>query len=641
MIESITDQRASEINKTSKKWRAVRSAATDEWTITRKPRHKRSFYDGGLQSRLTSDWDSIIRSSDEILRSQLKILIARSRELEINNQYVGGFLSQCEKNICGEKGIRLSMQVQEPDLKGGYHEDEEASQAIERAWKDYCKRDNFLVTQDMSQVAAQRLAVRSTVRDGGLIARKIIGKDSGNKYNFSMQLLEVDFLDSDYNETYGANQVRMGVEYNKFRKPVAYHLLTDHPGDFTYSKNGRKYIRLGADDIVHPFMKTRIGQTRGTPWLANSMAGLKMLLGYKEAELVAARAGAAIGNFFRDKDGVGDPLEDNSESSFDPESLEPMEPGMNQYIGSLEVVPNNPNHPSTAFGPFMDEALRGCAVGLGVAHHNFSGNMRGVNYSSARIAELGERDQWKILQAFFAEEWMQPIFAEWLKWALASGEIRMPDGSPLPLSKYDKFNQSIWRGRRWAWVDPLKEANAAIKRIDAKLESRRSVIEDSGGDEAEVYMDIAKGDKLVKELGLESEPESSPDEAGSPPSAKKKEEPKKTAGPESQDPEKKSDEDPEKPEAKPPASAPEKKEDPAEDPEQKPALKEDQMLIQVYGVGGTTALMDLIKQVAAGEVPRPQAKVILVEIFGLDDAIAEQLLPDTVKEPKQVDKEDV
>lgn len=504
MIPQIDRQRAEEINRGGGKWIAVEDGG--KYRIAPRPRGQRNF-NAAMVNRLTGDWTTTQRSSDDVLRYQLERLIARSRDLERNNEYANGFFLQAERNVIGENGIMLNMQVREPDLRGGFKVDTAAGDAIERAWREFGKAKNFLISGDLTQVEVQQLVLRSVMRDGASVGRFIRGREAGNKFGLSLQLLEIDHLDTDYNARYGptGNAIKMGVEMDGFGRVVAYHMLTDHPGDssYVYRMGRKKYMRVPAQDIVHPFRRFRIGQSRGYPWLASTMSGLQMLLGYKEAELVASRHAASIGNFLRDPEGVGNPYEDESEEEgCDPQSVVPMEPGMNQYIGNLEVVPHNPAHPVQAFGDFVSETLRGVAVGMGISHHNLSGNMNGVNYSSARIAELAERDQWKLLQTWFAEAWLRPIFDEFLEMALVMGEIRLPNGTPLPLAKIEKFNQPVWRGRRWQWVDPLKEVNAAEKALANSLTSHRKIISENGMDEEDLYAEIARGKELREQMGL-------------------------------------------------------------------------------------------------------------------------------------------
>jgi capsid protein len=57
--------------------------------------------------------------------------------------------------------------------------------------------------------------------------------------------------------------------------------------------------------MIHAFLPERAMQTRGAPWMSPVIADLKMLNGYREAELVAARVGASKMGFFTSPTGDG------------------------------------------------------------------------------------------------------------------------------------------------------------------------------------------------------------------------------------------------------------------------------------------------------------------------------------------------
>ena len=80
----------------------------------------------------------------------------------------------------------------------------------------------------------------------------------------------------------------MGVELNKFRKPVAYHVLTYHPGDYDYTTSGKspKHVRIPADRMIHLYDPNRAGQSRGEPWMTSAISAMKQLGALREAAVV-------------------------------------------------------------------------------------------------------------------------------------------------------------------------------------------------------------------------------------------------------------------------------------------------------------------------------------------------------------------
>ena len=167
-------------------------------------------------NRLTLDWVTSSLSQDGELRGNLTTLRNRSRDLERNNEWVKGFLRSLENNVLGEKGI--SLQVRSKEASGKM--DEGANSRIEAGWKRWAKLGKCDVTGRHSFCDIQRLILRSIARDGEVLIR-MMREPSGLK----LQILEADLLDESYfQKLSNGNEVRFGVEFDQFRKPVAYYL---------------------------------------------------------------------------------------------------------------------------------------------------------------------------------------------------------------------------------------------------------------------------------------------------------------------------------------------------------------------------------------------------------------------------------
>ena len=100
---------------------------------------------------------------------------------------------------------------------------------------------------------------------------------------------------------------------------------------------------------------------------------------------------------------------------------------------------------------------------------------------------------------------MVPMFEEWLQSALLTG-IRMFNGSVLPASKFEKFSAHTWQGRRWSWVDPLKDIQAAVMAIENGLASPQQIAAQTGRDVADIIDDIKRFHDLLAAAGIELKP---------------------------------------------------------------------------------------------------------------------------------------
>jgi lambda family phage portal protein len=450
-------------------------------------RRGRRNFDAASQGRLTADWITAPLSADAAVNGRLGFIRDRSRDLERNNEWTRGFLRILDNNVLGERGITLQMRVR--DQSGSL--DEGANGIIEAAWKRWGRVGNCSLNRRHSWRDIQRLVLRAMARDGEVLIRKIRTRNG-----LRLQVIEADMLDLDYNVILeGGNRIRFGVETDPdTEEVVAYHILGSHPGDHMPDNNSNQRQRVEAQDMLHVFIEERPGQTRGVPWLVSSMKGLRMLDGYSEAELVAARTAASKMGFFTSKTGEEYSGPENGDGDL----------RMDAAPGTFEQLPTgvdfkswDPSHPNSAFPDFVKARLRGVASSLGLSYNTLSSDLEGVNYSSIRAGLLEEREFWKVLQRFLIEHVCELVFSEWLSLELLRGSM------PLPAAKLWKFDAPEFRGRRWPWVDPKKDIEANILGVRAGFTSQQQVVAESGGDITDV-MDAQEADeKLAGKKGLE------------------------------------------------------------------------------------------------------------------------------------------
>jgi lambda family phage portal protein len=458
--------------------------------LQRAPEKRTSVFTGASGSRLTLDWVAPILSADQECRGNLRLLRARGRELVRNNPIARHFLNMLGANVIGPAGIRYQSLVR--DVKGEI--DRNTNKKIEAAWAEWCKKGNCTVDGKLSFRALQDLALRSEAMDGECFIRKVRGFD--NKWGFALQTIDADQVDHLFSRPgqprSGETEVRLGIEVDSWGRPVAYWVNPGHPSDFGGSLLRE---RIPADQIIHLFDPYRVNQTRGLTWFHAVMLALKMLNGYMEAEIVAARVGAAKMAFLVNTD----PASFDGQNA-DPEQLLRMEANagmIEQLPPGYDVKEFKPDHPANAFESFIKTNLRWVASGLGASYNALANDLQGVNYSSLRSGLLIERDHWKVTQKHVAEDFMQPIFDEWLKMSLLTGALKLDSRDS------ERYSEGKWIPRGWQWVDPYKETQAAVLGIGAALQTRDQVISDRGGDYEEVFEQLAEEDKVADQFGIE------------------------------------------------------------------------------------------------------------------------------------------
>ncbi|NDH03794.1 MAG: phage portal protein, partial [Marivivens sp.] len=319
------------------------------WPFNRNKRKQRRNYAGAATSRLTSDWVSQGTSADSEVKNSLRILRNRARSLVRDSDFAKSALRAVKNNVVGQ-GIKHQAQVRM--VRGG-RLDERLNSLIEYEWKKWGKAKNCHAGGTLSWSDIQRLCLNSMIESGEVFVRFVYQEFGDSKVPFGLEILEADFLDDDYTglESNG-NRVRMGVEINEWGRPVAYHFLTYHPGDYQFSYGNiaqKRRIRVPAEEIIHLYAAERPGQTRGVTAFASAIMRLNNLKGYEEAEIIAARASSAMMGFVRTpdqelfEDGTFD---DQSVLDFAPGSIRRLAPGEEMQFFS-------PSRPDDAFTPFV------------------------------------------------------------------------------------------------------------------------------------------------------------------------------------------------------------------------------------------------------------------------------------------------
>lgn len=433
--------------------------------------------------RLATAWGTTPLSADQVVDRNQTALVARSREQAANNDYARSFLRMCRQNIVGPQGVLL--QAQSVDERGKL--DTLANQAIETGWADWSQRANCDVTGKRSWREVQKSCVTSAAKDGEFMVHLVFGKEAG-AWQFAVQVLDPQRCPIFMNEERPPSGafIRQGIEFNRYGRPLAYYFSTTDETESTYRWGGKHFVRIPADEIVHGFLEDMVSQKRGLPWMATALYRMRQLNAMEEAAIIKARTGANQMGFIEWDEGFG------PEAINDEEVLIDSEPGEFQTLPQgARIKEISPQYPSGEYEPFYKRGVRGMAAGFGVLYNNLSSDLEGVNFSSIRQGTLDEREHWKDLQEWLIESLIQPVFDAWLPRALLLGKLTVR-GRPLKPERIDRYRNVTWQARRWQWIDPRADVDAAVEAKNNMLTSPGRIIREQGQDPQTVWAESAR-----------------------------------------------------------------------------------------------------------------------------------------------------
>jgi capsid protein len=195
-----------------------------------------------------------------------------------------------------------------------------------------------------------------------------------------------------------------------------------------------------------------------------------------------------------------------------------LELGYGNVIGLFpgeKVESPTPGRPNTAFDGFVLAILRQIGVALELPFELLIKHFDS-SYSASRAAFEEAWSYFRRRRTWLVEMLCQPVYEAIITEAIATGRLSAPGFFANPLIK-KAWLGTLWIGDAPAQLDPKKEIDAAVARIDARLTSRseeRSRL--VGGDWEATLPTIIRESQLLKENDLLPPPKT-PQQSTQPP----------------------------------------------------------------------------------------------------------------------------
>lgn len=451
---------------------------------------EKSRYFAAAHLSRTNSFSTFPQAYGREIYMNLAALRLHSRDLTQNNAYARNFIELCSTHIVGPEGVVLESKVEGyKGLRSGMNS------KIEKAWLDWCER----VTCDgrLSLVEVEQQVASAVARDGECFIVLHRGfKD--NSCGLGLEILDanqVDWMHELPVDVKTGIRTEMGIQHDRWGKPLGYYIFTADPMDWTGSPV-REFVP--AENIIHVYREDRARGIRGIPWMTASMPMLNMLGQLLNAELASAIAGA---NQFGVIEGQEtDDAESPNEYAVSEDPRDTAQDLTSEELSWLGLAPGQKatfpptQHPNPNLPQFTITLLHAIAASNQLAYHSLTGDVSQANYSSARVALLNERDNWKKLQKWFIRQFMDPVFEAWLQMAILSGELK------LPVMEYKTACKPHWWARSWDWVDPEKDAKASIMAIRAGLSTHAEELGQQGRNWRRTFEQLAVEQEFQREL---------------------------------------------------------------------------------------------------------------------------------------------
>lgn len=461
-------------------------------------------YKAASLNRTTADWRGTFNSADADIIPNLPELRERSKDSFRNNPYASSIISTDVSNVIG-KGLRPQSSPDFERIGISREKAKEFSDIVERRWEtefvpfaDMANRLSFNEIQVMTRISY-------SVNGEALILPMIVRSGGSGEPILKVMSVESDRLESPTDEsTTKEKDIAGGIEVDKKTgAPRVYWVLKQHPGDtyaITRDKNEfepiRAFDKSGRPLVLHYYKQTRPGQRRGVPLLTPAMQPLQMLNEYFEAEQIAARANACTMAFV--KNGGANAFPTQQTTNTFGQNLGYFEPGMLLSVGDSDMQFFDPSRPGSQFAPFIEATMRSIGAAVGMPLELVMKDFSKGNYSNTKAGMMEARRMFKMEQQAFIHRVLQPIWDLFVEVQFLRGELPIDDFYTFRRA----WTRAEWMPDGWEWIEPVKEAQAAVIARDNGLTTHRSILGKQGVDYRDVYEQAAKEQQEREALGL-------------------------------------------------------------------------------------------------------------------------------------------
>lgn len=471
------------------------------------------------------EWDnsfkSIYGTGDTEIFTWYYRIWARARGLACNTPHGKAIVRTHQSNQVGHKPFDLTMRigkfVNQPHPKTGiqvkvFVPETETSQMIEKGWHRYIRHDMFCVNRTTSFMEAMNQLVAEAVTVGGVLIRLWDGYD--NKFGFAVEMLEVDRLQPNFNGTApeSGNPIYGSIEFHKFYKyPVAYWVMTTHPGAFngtrimagtnssglqTRISNGDVLReRIPAENIIHyNNLRNRAEQTYGFTEIEACVQKIYENFKYAQALTLASLAstckpwviekntptGLTYTPSKKDFEDLMGLAEERGAAGLNAQGLnnnapqlqqglsqnrEVMSPAMTKVLEwgfTMKVL--DPKFPIEAAHEFRQDNNKEIATAAAISYSDMTGDFQSLGYIAAQMSQRPSRDFAMVNQENIIDVVVLRIFERWLKSSITFSVF------DLEIKRLEEFvNAARFRGKRFPFTDELREVQALVLKLDAKI----------------------------------------------------------------------------------------------------------------------------------------------------------------------------
>jgi len=469
------------------------------WVLNRPAIAKRllkalSIYGAASRDRTVSDWTARRASADQAVIGDMATINARARQASRDDWLAASIRSTKRRHVVGTGITPLS---QARDINGELIADYNRRRDL--LWNRWANNQHLVDREHqktLNQIMRLLVDERVTVGNGFVV----LGYERRpNDVGLQLQVFEVEQLATDLDSRLSnGNEIRGGIEMDKRGRPLAYHVrLDDHAIQSDMSIAGTTPERIPADRVLHLHRQSRPRELISASEMAPVLRQMWQRQAYDSAEQTAKKLEAFLAfaitknpemgpgpiGYGRGQspelgaDGDGAATENGStyrEINFGPGTIPELAPG--EDIKMLD-----PRRPGSNYDRYMNRQTGMIAAGVDLSYPLISRDFSGTTYSGQRQSMLEDNRGIDIEQQELIDAVLRPIYERFTTLAVIEGRLEAADFFDDAETTY-RYLEGSWQPPPRPWIDPAKEAAAAVMQLEYQLDHRGDMLNRRGQD---------------------------------------------------------------------------------------------------------------------------------------------------------------
>lgn len=426
-------------------------------------------------------------------RAEAYGLMLQARHAVANNPIAKSIINALVLYVIGSHAYEI---IPKPLLENG-ELDEDLQAVLKERWQAF-SREPLVNRRGTNLHAVYTMLAECWFRDGDVFLEI---RENPKEQTFKVRIYSAEKLgyeSATIGETFTSSQI-LPIEVDEENTPTRYNFIM-HVKEYDTKK---RVVSVKAENVLSLATIIDPDQLRGVTILAPVLELMNNLSTYIHNEVVAGKLrNMVLGAFSVDNDS---PMAENSGDDPDEGNTDVALRSIGKEIGYIHLprgykfAPfDSKNTINTEATNYINQMLRIISSGVGVDFEAVS-NLYENSYSAARQSMLQTQAKiYKFINQFISSI-VDPLYRRFVDFVL------LTEYKPLQVAKLKQsniYNYALTLPKL-PNIDPSKDAEANIKRLQMGLITPQGLAAEQGADYGQTLQDIAHYKRLCQELGID------------------------------------------------------------------------------------------------------------------------------------------